>query len=431
MQIAVVILVVGLLVFLAHAFSALFERTRIPDVLPLVVLGLFLGPIAKMVSPQDFGRVGPVFTTVALVIILFEGGLGLDFKGLREAMGGTLLLTVGNFVATTAVVGAAGWAWMSLPMLPAFTLGAIVGGTSSAVVIPLVSKLRMQQVSRTILVLESTFSDVLCIVVTLGLLEAIRLHDLQVGRMAGHMLASFLMAALIGIFAAILWDLILTRIRELQNSIFTTPAFVFILYGVTELLSYSGAIAALAFGIILGNIGTLGSALGRLLKGVRTVHLNETERAFFAEIVFLIKTFFFVYIGLSIQLTNWWLVFTGLALTLVIFLLRIPVVRLAASKQLPQLDAALMAVIVPKGLAAAVLATLPAQQGVEKGDLIQGIVYAVILFSIILTALMAFWLEKMQLPRPYRTVFASYAPAPEIIEVRPGDSPPQEETPPR
>jgi NhaP-type Na+/H+ or K+/H+ antiporter len=154
--------------------------------------------------------------------------------------------------------------------------------------------------------------------------------------------------------------------------------------------------------------------------------LNETERTFFAEIVFLIKTFFFVYIGLSIQLTNWWLVFTGLALTVVIFLLRIPVVRLAASKQLPQLDAALMAVIVPKGLAAAVLATLPAQQGVEKGELIQGIVYAVILFSIILTALMAFWLEKMQLPRPYRMVFASYAAVPEITEVRPGDSPPQQ-----
>lgn len=416
MEMGVIILFVGLLVFLAHAFTALFVKTRIPDVLLLVLLGLLVGPVTGLITPEDFGQVGGVFTIVALIVILFESGLALDFSALREAMGRMLLLTMSSFLITMVGVGLLGALFLGLPLLPGLMLGAILGGTSSAVVIPLVSKLRLQPVSRTILLLESTFSDVLCIVVTLGLLEAIRAHELRLGLMMGQMLASFLMAALVGVIAAIVWDLVLAKIRGLQNSIFTTPAFVFVLFGVTELFGYSGAIAALAFGVVLGNIASLQGLFGALVKGMQPVHLNETERAFFSEIVFLIKTFFFVYIGLSIRLTDWVLVLTGLSLTLLAFFLRLPVVRLSTSKSLPQLDAALMAVMVPKGLAAAVLAGLPAQQGLPEGATIQGVVYAVILFSIILTATLTFLLEKWKLMQPYRRIFASYAPAPESAE---------------
>ena len=185
MTTALVILFVGLLVFLAHFLTTLFEKTRIPDVLPLVALGLLIGPVTKLVTPEAFGKVGPVFTTVALVIILFESGLGLEVASLREAMSRMLRLTLINFLVTMLAMGLLARAWLGLPFLPALALGAIVGGTSSAVVIPLVNKLRLQAVSRTILLLESTVSDVLCIVVTLGILQAIQFHELRVGLMVG------------------------------------------------------------------------------------------------------------------------------------------------------------------------------------------------------------------------------------------------------
>jgi len=409
MTTALVILFVGLLVFLAHFLTTLFEKTRIPDVLPLVALGVLIGPVTKLVTPEAFGKVGPVFTTVALVIILFESGLGLEVASLREAMSRMLRLTLINFLVTMLAMGLLARAWLGLPFLPALALGAIVGGTSSAVVIPLVNKLRLQAVSRTILLLESTVSDVLCIVVTLGILQAIQFHELRVGLMVGQMLAAFLMATLVGGLGGVVWSAALSKIRGLQNSIFTTPAFVFVLFGITELLGYSGAIASLAFGVTIGNMGSLPSLWGRRLKAVQTVRLNETERSFFAEIVFVIKTFFFVYIGLSVRLTEWWLVLTGLGLTLFVFILRIPVVRLSVDRQVPRLDASLMAVMVPKGLAAALLASLPAQQGMAEGALIQDIVYAMILFSIAGTAILSFWVEKSGLPQPYRLVFSGYA----------------------
>ena len=77
MEIAATMIAVGLLVFSAHLFSGLFQRTRIPDVIPLVAIGLLIGPILRIVPTETFGKVGDVFTTIALIIILFEGGAGI------------------------------------------------------------------------------------------------------------------------------------------------------------------------------------------------------------------------------------------------------------------------------------------------------------------------------------------------------------------
>ena len=46
---------IGLIIFAAHFFTALFERTRVPDVLPLIFIGILIGPLFGIVSPDDFG----------------------------------------------------------------------------------------------------------------------------------------------------------------------------------------------------------------------------------------------------------------------------------------------------------------------------------------------------------------------------------------
>ena len=179
MEIALAIGFVGLLVFLAHLFSALFERTRIPDVLPLVVLGLLIGPILKLITPEAFGKVGPVFTTISLVIILFQSGLGLNLATLRESLLPGMRLTVLNFIGTVLVVAVIATLGLRMSALEGMILGAIIGGTSSAVVIPLIGRRPLRIEARAILLLESTFSDVLCIVTTLALVQAVRYHELQ------------------------------------------------------------------------------------------------------------------------------------------------------------------------------------------------------------------------------------------------------------
>src|SRR5665213_10314 len=135
MHVATNILVVGFLIFVAHAFTGLFSRTRVPDVLLLTIIGILLGPVFHLVTPENFGEVGPVFATVTLVIILFEAGLSLDLDILHGVIRSTLALTLTNFLLTMIAVSIAAHFLLGLSAQLALMLGAIIGSTSPAVIV--------------------------------------------------------------------------------------------------------------------------------------------------------------------------------------------------------------------------------------------------------------------------------------------------------
>jgi len=405
-NVAQVIAFVGILVFLAHLFTGIFSRTRIPDVILLILIGICVGPVLGLASPPLFGAVGPVFTTVTLIIILFESGIALRLTMLRSALSGAMILAPLSFFSTMAVV--AGFAiWLTdLQLLPAFILGAIVGSTSETVVIPLVRQLRIREETQTLLSVESSVNDVLSIVITIALVQAYTIGEFEIARVSGDLIASFVVALVFGIVGALIWSILLNRIHAIKNAMFTTPAFVFVIFGIVETLGFSGAIAALAFGVTIGNIETIRIPIFKTLTVKEPVGLNETEKIFFSEVAFLLKTFFFVYLGISLELISGWLIVVGLVLTIVAFILRIPAVKLSVKKSMAPKDVSVMAVMVPKGLAAVVLASIPLQQGVIGGEIIKNITYGVVLLSIVITALLVILLEKTNLPDLYAWVLA-------------------------
>lgn len=417
MNVPAVVILLGLLVFLAHALEDFFARTKVPDVLILLGLGLLLGPVSGLVHPEDLGAAGPVFTTLTLVVILFEGGLGLDLKVLGRSLGGATGLTVWNFVATLLVVTPLARLLMGFTWLQAATLGAILAGTSSAVVIPMVGRLALGERAKAVLALESALSDVLVIVVALALMGAQAQGELKVGALLGGMVAAFTLAAVLGALAGVAWSLALNRLRGLQNSIFTTPAFVIVVYGLVELLGYSGAIAALALGVALGNIDAL--PLAFLRRTPETLaSLTSTEREVFREVVFLLKTFFFVYVGLSIQLSSLPLALAGLALTGALFAVRVPVVHASlGGGHCTRFEACVAGAMNPKGLAAAVVASVPLQMGLERGLEVKLTAFAVVLFSILLASILVFLVERGWFKPLARLLYARFgepSPDPEV-----------------
>lgn len=411
MNTILIVVLLGILYFLAHAFASFFSRSKIPDVLWLIIIGLLLGPVFGLFDASNAGELGRVFAAITLVIILFQGGLGIGFKTFANAWPRCLALTFISFIATVVTVGIVSTFLLGLNMLSAFMLGAIIGGTTSAVIIPLLQQLQMQKENKVILILESALNDVLCIVIALSLLDFQTGNNQNLGLTLGSIVASFLVAIILGAAAAILWSFSLKKIRTLQNSIFATPAFVFILFGATELLGFSGYISALAFGIVIGNTELLQRYFSKVSffnHSIQPSTLNDVEKSFFSEIVFLLKTFFFVYIGLSIKLTDVRLIWIGLILSVLCFVLRVPSVRLALSKNTSKKDASLMAVLVPKGLAAAALASLPLQKGVPGGEIIQNVTFTVILFTIVLTSLLVWLVHETPFARFYKMLFSGF-----------------------
>lgn len=405
-DLALAIASVGILIFLAHLFAGIFAQTKLPDVLLLILVGIVLGPVLGLVEPAQFGSVGSVFTTITLIMLLFQEGSEMSLPILAKAMRDASWLAAANFLAVTVAVGSVALTLTGLSPIAAFLFGAMVGSSSPAVVVPLARQLSVREESRSILFLESALGDVLTIVVVLALLEANTPSDVHVLRMSGRILGSFVLASLLGVLGGVLWSLLLGKIRTLKNAMFTTPAFAFVIFGLVELLGVSGYIGVLAFGITLGNIRTFDRLRFAAYLDEKVLALTDTERSFFSEMAFLLKTFFFVYVGVTVQLADPPVLSLAAILTLLILLVRIPVVRLCVRRTTPVGDASLMAAMIPKGLAAVVLASLPLQHGMAGGALIQHATHVLVLFTIVATALLVFLLERTPLGRGYGWFFS-------------------------
>lgn len=388
------LLFLGVLVFAANFFAMIFSKKKIPDVLFLLLIGIILGPVLHWLTPEKFGEAGRVLTTITLIFILFEGGTGIKFDDLKKSLKSTLYLTLTS-VLLSIVVTCIVCLSFNISLLNSVIIGSILSGTAATVVIPLTQHLKIGASSKTTLILESAVSDVICLILSLALIDASKLGtSLNIGKIAGSILASFTFAIIIGIVGAMIWGMLLKRLRRFKNSMFLTPASLFIVYGVTEILGFSGAIAAIAFGISIANMENMPTKLLNKYKINNQLSLNDNERNFISEIGFLLKTMFFVYVGISISFDNPNSLLIGIVITLVLLLQRIIVAKYFSPKDSNSFDKSIIALIIPKGLAAAVLASIPEQFNLAGGTQIKDITYSVVFFSILLCSLMVILIEK-------------------------------------
>ena len=291
-------------------------------------------------------------------------------------------------------------------------LGVTLGNTSSPVVIPLVNSLRLSEKPATVLVLESALTDVLSIIGVFALLQIYTQGDVEPGRLVGSVLASMIFAAVIGVLGGIGWLLVLGKVRDFPNTISSTLAYVFIVYGVTQILGFSGAIAALALGVSLTNFQKF--HLYRIPNVDRNiVPLNEADLAFSREAVFLLRTYFFVYLGISIHFSAALLALTAISMVLMVYAMRLGLTRFVFRDPGYSLrDAAFASMMAPKGLAAAVLASLPLEYGVAGGEMIRDVTYMVVLVSITFTALLVMVYPNRYVQRLYAKTLNKPLPAP-------------------
>ncbi|MBR2864775.1 MAG: cation:proton antiporter [Elusimicrobiaceae bacterium] len=388
------IIFIGIVLFLGQVFSSLFEKTRLPDVLPLMLLGMIMGPVTGLVGPEDFGRAGEIFTTLALIVVLFQSGIELKILSLRGAMGQGFLLTTITFSILTIVLAWVTKITLPIPSIYAWIIGAILADNSTAIVMPLLDKLKIAEPTRAILFLEANLTGVYSIVIALALWGiADTGGHLSAKKVGLEILQSFGIGVLLSVFAGFFWMRILNRVRYLENAVSLTFAFVLLVYGLSELSGGDGAIATLVFGAVVGNMRLIRRLwLKKLSFNVLT--LNHGEKTFFEEVEFIFKTLFFVYMGMSMRIGQIHLVFLGLLFALIKLLVRTPCVNWCVSKSITRSDCSVILAMCPNGLVSAVLAAMIAQRLPEGGDVLKDVIYSVILFSVIFSSLMSFRIEK-------------------------------------
>lgn len=389
-----VYIILGLLIFCAHLFNAWFSRRRIPDVLLLMVIGILIGPLAGWVSPDSLGKGGAVLASLTLLFILFDSGIDMRLDMVRQYWTGVVQVTVMSFILSMAGVSLITHYLFDLSWNTSLMFGSMVSGTAAAIVIPLVRQMRVSEQTRVVLTLESAISGIFCIVISLALIEGAKLGTVSVGQTVGRVLSSILMALVVGLVGGIVWASLMERIRKIQNSMFLTPAFVFVLYGLSETLGYSGAIAALTFGLVLGNPEYFEIPFLKKIKLRDMQPLEDREKSFYKEFVFILKTYFFVYIGICIPFHNFWALVYGFVLSIALYGIRFVLIRVVGRNNTPQ-DSLTVSIMIPKGLVSAVLASMPEQVNLAAGyevipgaTMVKHLTYAVIFSSIVICSIL-------------------------------------------
>ena len=414
MEVISVFAVIAAIIALGYLSEQIFKKTNIPDVLILILVGISIGTVLQWASPEQFGVGSELFTTFALVFILFQGALNIDFRVLLQSLSSTSFLTVFSFILAALVVTGISYMFFQ-DWLLATLIGMILGGTSSAVVIPIVKNLAMRDKYSTVLKIESAISDVLCIVGAVTVISIYETQQIVASGIFNQVLSSFALAILMGLAIGMVWIIMLNKFASLRQAYMVGIAIVIAIYAFVESpwVGASGPIAALAFGLVWGNAQPILRLMhAREQKeekefdeedahehiGVQNV-LDPSARNFFAEIGFFVKVFFFVYLGILIDFTNPQTFVYGALLTLVMFLIRPLAVKAVFRKSDATVkERTLLEVLIPKGLAAAVLVQLAVHSNIFSSEAVANevgnIVLSVILLSILLTGALAFLTEK-------------------------------------
>jgi cell volume regulation protein A len=375
----------GILFIIGFIGDYLFKKISFPDILVLLGLGYVAGPVLHIVDPAWVAPAAPIIANLSLVVILFNGGLGLEFSQARATAPRAIALSLVGMGASMIVATAFVYYVLDWGLMSSLLLGAIVGGTSPAIVMPLIGRAKVSPETSSLLHIESALNGALVIVIALVILEVMTAGATgNIGPVIAKAIGMrFLIGLGIGGAAGFAWLWVLTFIEgELYDDILTL-AVLFLLYLAVESLQGSGAIFALVFGLILGN----GMDFARFLRTKRTIEIHNTMMTFHSQISFIVKTFFFAYLGLMITFDDPNVIVPSIILSLVLLAVRCIVVpAISIGKKSLLANTGILATMLPRGLSAAVVAAIVASSGIPNARLYPEITIVVIATTVIISA---------------------------------------------
>jgi len=370
------IAIIGLIMILGFVGNYIFNKTQIPSIVWLLLSGLVIGYIFQIPQisvdyPGLLEGVSGLVAAIAIIIILFDGGINTDIYQLFRGAPRGLLLTLSSFFLSF-------FGTMSLVVLlnqfgiiniqgdsivVGGMLGAIVAGTSSPIVIPLAYKLKnLQEKTKMVASIESILTDPICIVVAFAIAYMVfELGEINLLLGIGNVVKTFSVGIVLGLVLGIVWLFIMNKVKKQEFSYILTLALVFLVYSITVFIvgtneggEGAGAVACMLFGLVLGN----GKKILRMVKyHGRGFEMDEHTKEFHGLTSFVIRTFFFVYLGMIVSFQNINLIIIGVILVLVLLMLRYLAVYISTYKgNFEKDDKQTMVAMMPRGLAAAILA---------------------------------------------------------------------------
>jgi len=255
-SIAILIAVFGILMVTSVLSSRLLERLGVPIVLLFIVLGMLAG--SEGIGGIEFEDYALAFRlgTIALILILFDGGLNTPLASIRSAfLSAGILATVG--VIGTAGMVALGGRLFGLSWQESLLLGAIVSSTDAAAVFAVLrgAGLQLNRRVRTTLEIESSVNDPMAVILTISVIQGITGDAPDWRWLLVSVPMQLLIGLLIGLACGWLTRVLLQRIRLTTSGLYPvlTLGLAFLAFGAATLAQGSGIMAVYTAAVVLGN----------------------------------------------------------------------------------------------------------------------------------------------------------------------------------
>jgi cell volume regulation protein A len=377
----VILLAAGVVIFLGVAGEAFFKKTGIPDVAFLMILGVIIGPVLGIIQAEAVIQVVPYFAALALIIIMFDGGLNLDIKHIVKTAHYSFTLAIIGFILSVVIISLATHYVLEWTWLESILLASIVGGSSSAIVFGLVRNIRISEKAKSILSFESAVTDILATIIAFILFEAVLAGHFDLQTLQETIGRAIVVGLVLGFGVGIPWMYISTKFGNAQHAYMLTLAILFVLFFLANAFGESGALTALVFGLMIGNKKHLSKILRFKVPKI------ERDDPTHNQLTFLVRSFFFVFVGLMATFGQIEYVIFGVVVTIAVYVGRIGLVKTVLRKGFSKLDKSVTKSMIPRGLAAAVLATYPITMGLPNAELYPQMIFFIILSSVIITTI--------------------------------------------
>ncbi len=241
---------------------------------------------------------------------------------------------------------------------------------------------------------ESALTDILSTIIAFILFEAILAGQFDLQILQETLGRAIVVGLVLGFGVGIPWMYVSTKLGNAQHSYMLTLGVLFVLFFLANSFGESGALTELVFGLMLGNRNHLAGILKFKLPRI------ELDDPTHNQLTFLVRSFFFVFVGLMASIGQFEYVVLGIGITIAIYFGRMIVGKITLTKKFSLLDRKVTYSMIPRGLAAAVLATFPITLGLPNAEAYPQIIFFIILSSVIITTIGLGRSKKIPPPEP-------------------------------
>ncbi len=368
---AELILIAGVLLAAGIAGALLADRVRVPGLLLFLGLGMLAGSEGIGGIEFDNTQLARTLGTIALVLILFEGGLTAGWSEIRPVLGTAASLATLGTAVTAVIAGLAAKLIFGLSTLEGMLVGAAIAATDSAAIFAVLRRSTLEKRLARSLEGESGMNDPVALLLVIGFIEWIQQSGFGLADMAGLLALRLALGTAIGLALGRVAGAALDKVRLPTDGIYPVATI---------------AIAGLAYGLaeVAHGSGLLATYLTALALGSANIPARRTIVAFHEGLGWVAQIALFILLGLLVipsSLDD--VALKGLALSAVLIVVARPVAAFAATA-LARLDMRERLMLGWAGLRGATpiwLATFPVVAGIGSGEELFAIVFFVVVSS--------------------------------------------------